>query len=73
MALESVITSSALILSMSHCVSRSLVKHVNTMATRRSDVFNLRRGKAIAEKVKGSGKYKSFTAKTMLKATFFGS
>lgn len=51
---------------------RLLVDRVNNGATRRSDLLAVRRGKPKPDRVKGKGKYRAFTAKTMLRTTCFG-
>ena len=43
---------------------------MNSLAERRNQIFCLRRGKPIKQKVKGTGRYKAFTPGTMLKSTF---
>lgn len=49
---------------------RTLVNHVNSLAERQDQLFSIRRGKPVRNRVRGRGKYKSFTAKTMLKSAF---
>lgn len=53
--------------------SRSLVQCVNEKAPRRKDLVTLRKGVPVKERVKGRGRYKSFTPKTMLQTTLPGS
>ena len=43
---------------------------VNKNATRQSDLVQLRKGRARTAPVKGRGRYKAFTARTMLRTTF---
>ena len=52
---------------------RSLVHRVNETATRKREQVVLRKGCPKTARVKGRGRYKSFTAKTMLQTTFPGS
>lgn len=46
------------------------MNHVNSLAERQDQLFSIRRGKPVRNRVRGRGKYKSFTAKTMLKSAF---
>lgn len=52
----------------SHAYPRSLVDHVNGLATRQCDKFSLHKGKPVAQRTRGKGKYKSFTSRTMLRS-----
>lgn len=67
-----VISHAALSYHMIFCF-RSLVHRVNETATRKREQVVLRKGCPKTARVKGRGRYKSFTAKTMLQTTFPGS
>ena len=54
------------------CQPRTLVGRVNRSATRHRELVQIKKGRAKVTPVKGRGRYKSFTARAMLKSVLLG-